>query len=116
MASETPRIDPCEVAHTQSPVFRIIAQVKGQPSESSLILSSPSEGNEMITLSDVKVSLNKHFEIDSWHEFICRSSDTGETGFLVLDSVPCILKENEQVSVDGIVALQRLAKQFPEIF
>lgn len=116
MASETPRIDPCEVAQTQSPVFRLIAQVKSQPNESSLILSSPTEGNEMITLSDVKVSLNKQFDVDSWHEFICRSSDTGEMGFLVLDSVPCVLRDSEQISIDGIVTLQRLAKQFPEIF
>lgn len=116
MASETPRLDPREIAQDHSPVFRIIAQVKSQPSESALVLCSPTEGGEMITLSNVRVSMNKQFEVDSWHEFVCRSSDSGDVGFLVLDAVPCILKENEQISVDGIVALQRLCKKFPEIY
>ncbi|EDO18996.1 hypothetical protein Kpol_2002p67 [Vanderwaltozyma polyspora DSM 70294] len=116
MASETPRLDPREIAENVSPVFRLIAQVKSQPSESSLVLSSPSEGGEMITLSNVRVSMNREFDTDAWYEFVCRSSDSGEVGFLVLDAVPCILEENEQISIDGIVALQQLTKKFPEIY
>lgn len=116
MASETPRIDPREVAHSGCPVFRLIAQVKAQPTEKSLVLSSPTDGGEMITLSNVRVSLGRHFEPGSWHEFVCRSSDSGDVEFLVLDAVPCVLRENEEISVDGIVVLQKLSKNFPEIY
>ncbi|CCD23063.1 Rfa3p NDAI_0B00290 [Naumovozyma dairenensis CBS 421] len=117
MASETPRLDPTEIANSNASVFRIIAQVKSQPTESTLILSSPSKGNEMITLSNVRLSMTRTpFQIDSWYEFVCRANDTGDVGFLILDSVPCILKENESISIDGIVALQQLTKKFPEIY
>ncbi|QLL30385.1 hypothetical protein HG536_0A02020 [Torulaspora globosa] len=116
MASETPRIDPREIAQNVCPVFRLIAQVKSQPTENTLVLSSPTDGGEMVTLTNVRVSLNKQFEAESWHEFVCRSSDSGDVEFLVLDAVPCVLKENEQISVDGIVALQQLCRKFPEIY
>lgn len=116
MASETPRIDPREIAQNLHPVFRLIAQVKSHPSENRLVLSSPTDGGEMITLTNVRVSMNKQFESGSWHEFVCRSSDSGDTEFLVLDAVPCVLKENEQISIEGIVTLQQLSKKFPEIY
>lgn len=116
MASETPRIDPREIAQNVCPVFRLIAQVKSQPTENTLVLGSPTDGGEMVTLSNVRVSLNKQFEPESWHEFVCRSSDSGDVEFLVLDAVPCVLKPNEQISVDGIVALQQLSRKFPEIY
>lgn len=116
MSSETPRLDPREIAGNVSPVFRLIAQVKSQPTESTLVLSSPTEGDEMITLSNVRISLNKQFDVDGWYEFVCRSSDSGEVGFLVLDAVQCLLKENEEISIKGIVALQQLSQKFPEIY
>ena len=116
MASETPRIDPSEITSNTSPVFRIIAQVKSQPSENTLILASPTTGGEMITLDSVRVSMNKTFGVDSWYEFVCRSSDNGDVGFLVLDAVKCVLNENEEISVNGIIALQQLTKKFPEIY
>ncbi|QLQ77951.1 hypothetical protein HG537_0A01980 [Torulaspora globosa] len=116
MASETPRIDPREISSNVSPVFRLIAQVKSQPTENTLVLGSPTDGGELVTLSNVRVSLNKQFETGSWHEFVCRSSDSGDVEFLVLDAVPCVLGDNEQISIDGVVALQQLTKKFPEIY
>lgn len=116
MATETPRIDPSELTTTDASVFRIIAQVKGQPTENTLVLASPSTNNEMITMNDVRVSMTKQFDVDSWYEFVCRSSDSGEVGFLVLDAVECVLGEGEEISIDGIVALQQLSKKFPEIY
>lgn len=116
MASETPRIDPSEITSNTSPVFRIIAQVKSQPNESTLVLSSPTTGGEMISLNNVRVSMNRKFDEDSWYEFVCRSSDNGDVGFLVLDAVQCIFPENEAISVEGVVVLQQLSKKFPEIY
>ena len=116
MSSETPRIDPSEVASSIYPVFRLIAQVKQQPTESTLILASPTVGNEMITLNNVRVSMNKQFQLGSWYEFVCRASDSGEVGFLILDAVLCKLQGDEDISIDGIVALQQLTKKFPEIY
>lgn len=116
MASETPRIDPRQIAQNLHPVFRLVAQVSSQPSENTLVLSSPTDGGEMITLENVRVSMNKQFATGSWHEFVCRSSDSGDLEFLVLDAVPCVLRENEQISVEGIVTLQQLSQKFPEIY
>lgn len=116
MASETPRLDPREISTSNTPVFRLIAQVKSQPSENQLVLASPTEGGEMITLNNVRVSMYKNFEVGSWHELVCRSSDNGEVGFLVLDAVSCPLKEGEEISIDAVVALPQLAKKFPEIY
>ncbi|CCF58771.1 hypothetical protein KAFR_0F01740 [Kazachstania africana CBS 2517] len=117
MASETPRLDPREISQTHVPVFRLIAQIKSKSSDSILILNSPTVENEMITLDNVRVSSTSiNFEIDSWYEFVCRSSDDGETGFLVLDAVPCKLQEGENISINGIVQLQNLSKKFPEIY
>lgn len=116
MSSETPRIDPSEIAGSVHPVFRLIAQVKQQPTESTLVLASPTVGNEMMTLNDVRVSMNKQFQIGDWYEFVCRSSDSGEVGFLILDAVLCKFPEGEEISIDGVVALQQLAKKFPDIY
>lgn len=116
MASETPRLDPREITSSQVPVFRLIAQVKSQPSENKLVLASPTEGGEMVTLADVRVSMSKNFEVGSWQELVCRSSDNGDVGFLVLDAVACPFKTGEDISVEGVVALQNLCKRFPEIY
>ncbi|CCC71959.1 hypothetical protein NCAS_0I02910 [Naumovozyma castellii] len=118
MASETPRLDPTEIGNSSSSLlFRIVAQVKSQPSESTLILASPTRANEMITLDHVRFSIpNKTFEAGKWYEFICRGNDQGEVGFLILDSIPCVLGEDEEISLDAIVALQNLNKKFPEIY
>lgn len=116
MSSETPRLDPSEISGTAHPVFRLIAQVKQQPTETSLILSSPTVGNEMLTLNDIRLTMNKQFQIGDWYEFICRANDNGEVGFMILDAVLCQLPDDEEISVDGIVALQQLSKKFPEIY
>ncbi|CAI4044321.1 hypothetical protein SUVZ_10G0340 [Saccharomyces uvarum] len=122
MASETPRIDPTEISNINAPVFRIIAQIKSQPTESQLVLQSPTMSStdggeiEMITLNNIRVSMNKTFEVDSWYEFVCRNNDDGELGFLILDAVLCKFKENEELSLHGAVALQRLCKKYPEIY
>lgn len=119
MSSETPRLGPSEVSSTTAPVFRLIAQVVSQPSDSSLILRSPNDAKteEMITLNNVKVTdTSKTYESEKWYEFICRSSDSGDVGFLVLDSVECPLAEGETMSIAGIVALQNLSKRFPDLY
>ncbi|CCH60367.1 hypothetical protein TBLA_0C05690 [Henningerozyma blattae CBS 6284] len=119
MASETPRI-PATQINNQPSVFRIIGKIKSQPNESTLILESPvGELNaiEMITINNVRITtMNQKFQIGKWYEFVCRSSDNGDSGFLVLDALECVLKENEDISVEGIVALQNLYGKFPEIF
>lgn len=119
MSSETPRLNPTEISTSNASVFRLIAQVVSQPTESSLILKSPCDAKtgEMITLNNVKVTVtNKTYEVDQWYEFICRASDSGDVGFLVLDSVDCKLSENESISINGIIALQNLAKKFPDLY
>lgn len=116
MATKTPRLDPREITASEAPVFRIIAQVKAQPSENRLVIASPTEGGEMVTLSDVRVSMSKNFEVGSWQELICRSSDNGDVGFLVLDAVACPFKNGEDISIPGVVTLQTLSKKFPEIY
>ncbi|CCE63428.1 hypothetical protein TPHA_0E03380 [Tetrapisispora phaffii CBS 4417] len=116
MASETPRLDPTEIKDNSFPVFRLIGLVTSQPTESALTLKSPTKDGEMISLTNIRVSMNKQFEVDAWYEFVCRSSDNGDIGFLILDAVKCILEENETISIDGIVALQQLSKKFPEIY
>lgn len=96
MASETPRVDPTEISNVNAPVFRIIAQIKSQPTESQLILQSPTISSkngseiEMITLNNIRVSMNKTFETDSWYEFVCRNNDDGELGFF--DSRRCTMQ------------------------
>jgi len=119
MSSETPRLSPTEISNTTVSIFRLIAQVVSQPTSSTLILKSPSDAKteEMITLSNVKLTMaDKTYETDQWYEFICRASDSGDVGFLVLDSVSCPLMENEQMSIIGVVALQNLAKRFPDLY
>lgn len=116
MASETPRIDPSEITGSSTPVFRLVAQVKAQPTESTLVLSGVTEGQEPITLTNVRVSIGKPFEIDQWYEMVCRANDNGEVGFLVLDAVQCVFPENEEISLEAVVALQKLSRKFPEIY
>lgn len=70
----------------------------------------------MITLSQVKLSQGSNIEVGSWYEFVCRNVDTGDIGLMVLDSVKCELKEGEEISVSGIVALQQLSGKFPDLY
>ena len=119
MSSETPRLNPNEISNSTVSIFRLIAQVVSQPTQSSLILKSPVDAktNEMITLNNIKLAVtDKTYEVDQWYEFICRASDSGDVGFLVLDSVNCPLQENEQMSIKGVVALQNLSKRFPDLY
>lgn len=116
MSNQTPRIDPSQISNTQHSVFRIIAKVLDQPQPKELILQSPTTNGEMITLSQVKLSQGSNIEVGSWYEFVCRNVDTGDIGLMVLDSVKCELKEGEEISVSGIVALQQLSGKFPDLY
>ncbi|SCW03155.1 LAFE_0G04170g1_1 [Lachancea fermentati] len=116
MSSQTPRVDPQNIAQCNSPVFRIIGQVKSQPQQDQIIVASPTTGGEMVTLSNVRTSSNVNFEIGAWYEFVCRSNDSGDVGFLVLDSVKCVFPAGEEISVGGVVALQQLCSKFPELY
>lgn len=116
MSNQTPRIDPSEINSTQHSVFRIIAKVIDQPQPNELIIQSPSTNSEMITLSQVKLSQGSNLEIESWYELVCRSVDTGDAGLMVLDSVKCELKDGEDISITGIVALQQLSSKFPDLY
>lgn len=112
----TPRVDPTRINQSTAKIFRLIAQVKKQPTDDTLILSSPTTGNEFIALDNVRVTTSKKFNLDSWYEFICRGNDSGDNEFLILDSIECKLNDGENISIDGIVALQQLASTFPEMY
>lgn len=112
----TPRLDPTQITHSTAKIFRLIAQVKKQPTDDTLILSSPTTGKEFITLDNVRVTTSKKFDIDGWYEFICRGNDSGDNDFLILDSIDCKLNGGENISIDGIVALQQLCSKFPEMY
>ena len=121
-ADQTPRIDPATIASGTSSasvsLFRLIAQVAAQPTETTLVLKSPSgPSKELITLNNVRLTAaSRQYDTGKWYEFICRASDSGEVGFLVLDSVECVLREGEELSLDGVVALQQLSSKFPDIY
>ena len=116
MSNQTPRVDPQYIAQLQSPVFRIIGKVVSQTGGQEIVITSPTTGGEMITLSNAKTAATNNFEIDNWYEFVCRSNDSGDAGFLVLDAVKCVLAPGEPLSVNGVVALQQLSSQFPELY
>ncbi|CCK69348.1 Rfa3p KNAG_0C02370 [Huiozyma naganishii CBS 8797] len=120
MNDATPRVDPSELSHNSASVFRLVARVTAQPTETSLVLSAPTHSGRdagPVTLDGVRTTAGAGpFVVDKWYEFVCRASDAGDVGFLVLDAVECVLHEGESVSVDAVVALQGLSKQFPEIY
>lgn len=116
MSNQTPRIDPSQVSNTEHAVFRIIGKVIDQPQPTALVVQSPATNGEMLTLSQVKLSQGSNIEVGSWYEFVCRSVDTGDVGLMVLDSVKCELKEGEDISVSGVVALQQLSAKFPDLY
>ncbi|SCU96074.1 LAFA_0G04082g1_1 [Lachancea sp. 'fantastica'] len=115
MSSLTPRVDPQQLGQLSSPVFRIIGQVTAQPQRDQIIIASPTTGGEMVSLTNVRTSTSVNYELQEWYEFVCRSNDSGDVGFLVLDSVKCVFPPGETISIAGVVALQQLAPKFPEL-
>lgn len=115
MSTSTPRVDPQQIGQLSSPVFRIIGQVTAQPQPNQIIVASPTSGGEMVSLSNVQTSTSINYELQAWYEFVCRTNDSGDVGFMVLDSVKCVLPPGESMSVGGVVALQQLSNRFPEI-
>lgn len=116
MSNQTPRINASEVNSTQHSVFRIIAKVIDQVQPTELVVQSPSGNGELITLPPVKLSQGSNIDVGSWYEFVCRTVDTGDVGLVALDSVKCELKEGEEMSIAGIVALQQLSSKFPDLY
>ncbi|SCV00934.1 LAMI_0G08240g1_1 [Lachancea mirantina] len=116
MSSQTPRVDPQQISQLNFPVFRLIGQVTSQPQQDQIIIASPTTGGEMVALTNVRTSNNSNYDIQGWYEFVCRTNDSGDAGFLVLDSVKCLLPQGEEMSVNGVVALQQLSGKFPELY
>lgn len=115
MSHQTPRIDPTRIGSSNHSIFRLIGKVLSQPSRDDITIQSPTTANKMITLSSVRVSQSKNFKLDQWYEFVCRANDTGDAGFLVLDSLELPLRSGDQLSIEGVVALQQLSEKFPEV-
>ncbi|AMD20351.1 HDL393Cp [Eremothecium sinecaudum] len=116
MSHQTPRVDPSRIGTSNYSVFRLIGKVTAQPSQDEITIQSPTSNGGMITLSSVRVSQLTKFKIDVWYEFLCRANDTGDAGFLVLDVLELPLTDGEQLSIDGVVALQNLTEKFPEMY
>ncbi|AET41408.1 Rfa3p Ecym_8114 [Eremothecium cymbalariae DBVPG len=116
MSHHTPRIDPTQVSSTSCSVFRLIGRVAAQPKQDEITIQSPTTNREMITLTSIRVSQLTKFSVDSWYEFVCRAKDSGDAGFFVLDSIKLPLPDGDELSVEGVVALQQLTSKFPEIY
>ncbi|AAS52552.1 AEL133Cp [Eremothecium gossypii ATCC 10895] len=116
MSHQTPRLDPAQIASTNHSVFRLIAKVVAQPKQEEITIQSPTTNREMVTLGSVRVSQLTKFKVEQWYEFVCRASDSGDAGVFVLDSVELPLPSGEELSVDGVVALQQLCSKFPEMY
>lgn len=116
MSYQTPRIDPQQISTSGLSMFRLIGKVISQSINNEITISSPTLNNKMIELTHVRVSQVANLVIEKWYEFVCRMNDSGDSGFLVLDAVECKLPPGEDISVDGIVALQQLTKKFPNLY
>ncbi|KAH3899672.1 related to Replication factor A protein 3 [Saccharomycodes ludwigii] len=119
----TKRIDPSELSLFQGHVVRLICKIVSQPNNGSIVLESPSE-NGMIRLEQVKIPSEINDRITQerkeagikWFEFICRVGDMGDLSLIILDVVSCVLPNNEELSVDGLVCLNKLTKKISDVY
>lgn len=114
MSNETPRIAPNNLVNGPA-VFRLIGQIDQQVNESAIIIKSYITPTEEIKIKNVKVNTSD-IEVGKWYEFVCRNSDSGDDGILVLDCIQCPLPDGEEMSIEGVVALQNICGKFPEIY